>query len=725
MVDSKIKRRKHKNSKYGCPNCKTRRVKCSEDLPQCQNCIKHKVKCGYLDYDDDQLEELRAYKVSKKDEVSELSDRSKRSNSIKKEERFDSSTRNNSETTNSSSGIRENSTSSIPTSLDNTTTFSKQNDLDIENLTIGFKSAPSINYSQNYSNALNHAQSSISQNFDNLLPKASDMSIVYPVYSITNNQELSPYVQDTEYIDYDQLENYYQGSGSSNDMEQQCLLQSLNNPKFQHPYYSSSVPIQPVRPLPHAVPSTGKFKKLKRNEKNYRHLLIDMVIKLGPLINTGQATLIQIRELYGLWLNSFLYQSRYSDLMFSCLINLTTNFLISNSFNNFNLINSDPNKFLEITNVKNILILVSVKYYSVVIKGLRNFLNNNFTPELCSSMSYILSLMSIYDPEATCNSTRCFSDGLFSVLKYNIDLSIKRGQTPPILIPVHLRLMHNIEKSIYFPGYDPTFLNEYRQKLTQLGKIIKQVNLSHDQQLSQTIQKDFDNLSDYTDKTLNEYLPILMANLEDNSVQEEFLFRMTSKWVRLFPSRLLVITKKAHIIEQVLYLFYKFFKKALFAILPQVKFYFLRDFDSPLMLDVFCFINDNEIFTSEKFDDAQIEPFKTELLKLSAYSIRGINYFQKRIQFLYKTIVYQGSTKDLFPLEQRKGFIINIPKLRNIFYESLNLKETNIKSFGKTFIKPFHFPHLEDYNEGNDIDVDVNFLKLTPIGFLENDVLGD
>lgn len=59
-------RRTHKNSRDGCPNCKAKRIKCSEDLPQCQNCIKKEYRCGYLDFPPERLEQIRLKNERKK-----------------------------------------------------------------------------------------------------------------------------------------------------------------------------------------------------------------------------------------------------------------------------------------------------------------------------------------------------------------------------------------------------------------------------------------------------------------------------------------------------------------------------------------------------------------------------------------------------------------------------------------------------------------------------------
>lgn len=769
------KRRKHKNSKFGCPNCKKRRVKCSEDLPQCLNCIKHKVKCGYLDYSPERIEEMKAAKLQEKDEE-EGRTRSNSLNpvlsngsghkgsvgsinpngghkpgSVSKSSLSGTSisgpSMSGTSITGSISGSMNGSISgtslppSVPASLSGTSLatpgsypvsvqptinpskMTRDLDDEIENLSIGLR--PTTHYYNNFNNILNHGNT-ISQDFDNLLTATPDKEgIIYPVYSIVGNQGISPFDINnfgfassgaTPNIDY-----YYE-----EDSLQRNLIESLMNSSSVPQDYliniSSPPPIISSKILPNGIKQQFKFKKLKKVEHNYRALLIDTVIQLGPMISQGTANLIQIRGLYTLWLNSFLYKSYESDLMFSCLINLTTNFLISNVFNNFNLINTNTNNFLNITNTKNILLIITIKYYAIVIKGIRIYLNKNFDPELCSFVSYILSLMSIYDPEVSLNSVNCFTDGLFSVLKFNLNQSIKKGITPPILIPVHLKLMENIQKSIYFPGYDPEFLHEYRDMLSQFGTILSKLKLPTE--LEQYLNKHYSNLWDFTNSSLDEYLPLLIENQDNNQIQQEVLFKMTSTWVRLFPSKLLMINKNSHLMEKVLYIFFKLFKKSLFAIVPQVKYYFLRDFDSPLMLDVFNFLNDNEIYFDDNLNQDYVVKYKDELKVLISYCVRAANYFLKRLQFMYKTIVYESTTKNLFPVPQeRKSFIIDIPKFRKLFYETLNIKETHIKSFNSTLIRPYHFPHTEDMEEGEDgVDM-VDYLTMKEYGFLAGDVV--
>lgn len=717
-----IKRRKHKNSKLGCPNCKKRRVKCSEDFPSCLNCIKHKVRCGYLDYSPEQIEEIQRAKglLIRVDSV--------KTNSLLEEEEmeFDEDDGENPKDLNKDSKQDRDIDKVVKSDLQD----------EINNLSIGFGFRP-VQYHNNFNNVLNHSANSISQNFDNLLAATpdKDMSIVYPVYSIVNNQGLSPFGGlPTE--GFENIDNFTTTTNNNNNNNYNTDHSDLQNNLLRSLMRSSTVPqdylinisspsrITFSKQLPNAINTEFRFKKLKKPERNYSALLIEMVIRLSPKVSTGTSNLTEIRQLYNLWLTSFIYKSFASGLMFSCLINLSTNFLISNSFNTLNII--DHKQFLNVTHVKNILLLLSIKHYAIVIKGIRVHLNKNFDPELCSSVSYILSLMSIYDPEVSLNSINCFTNGLISVLKFNLNLAYKNSLTPPTLIPVHLKLMENIQKSIYFPGYDPLFLNEYQIMLGSFGKLLP--NLALPLPMAIFVNKHYRSLSEYVDKAIRQDLPVIISNLRDNQIQQEVLFKMTSTWVRLFPSKLLITNEKSHIIDKVLYLFFKVFKKSLFAIIPQVKFYFLRDFDSPLMLDVFNFINDTEIFFDTGLNDSFLSKEQSVELKcLISYCIRVLNYFQKRLQFMYQTIIYQLSTNKLFPLEERKSMVIDIPQLRKTYYERLNIEETNIINFNTTLINPSHLPHSKGSHiqsqSPDNVSMKVDYLTMNHNGFLNDDIV--
>ncbi|KAK6463533.1 hypothetical protein DFJ63DRAFT_312841 [Scheffersomyces coipomensis] len=74
LVAERKSRRTHKNSRDGCPNCKAKRIKCSEELPSCSNCIKKNYRCGYLDFPPEKLEHLRKKNDKRNRDISQYND---------------------------------------------------------------------------------------------------------------------------------------------------------------------------------------------------------------------------------------------------------------------------------------------------------------------------------------------------------------------------------------------------------------------------------------------------------------------------------------------------------------------------------------------------------------------------------------------------------------------------------------------------------------------------
>lgn len=65
-------RRTHKNSRDGCPNCRAKRIKCTEELPSCSNCIKKGYRCGYLDFSPERIEHIRRKNILKQQEEEQI-----------------------------------------------------------------------------------------------------------------------------------------------------------------------------------------------------------------------------------------------------------------------------------------------------------------------------------------------------------------------------------------------------------------------------------------------------------------------------------------------------------------------------------------------------------------------------------------------------------------------------------------------------------------------------
>ncbi|SCU90285.1 LANO_0D08218g1_1 [Lachancea nothofagi CBS 11611] len=65
----RVTRRKHRNSRLGCSECKRRRIKCDETLPECRNCVGRQKKgghgnkqCSYLSLNEDDIESFNIQK---------------------------------------------------------------------------------------------------------------------------------------------------------------------------------------------------------------------------------------------------------------------------------------------------------------------------------------------------------------------------------------------------------------------------------------------------------------------------------------------------------------------------------------------------------------------------------------------------------------------------------------------------------------------------------------
>jgi len=862
--DKPIRRRKHKNSKLGCPNCKKRRVKCSEDLPSCMNCVKHKVKCGYLEYTEKELNEIRQYKLS--NEFDDLStdakdssflDKKPRSKLVKSHSLPSNSAKEPEYLTSKSLSVSDSFSTQQPRSLaqplseslnqvllhsqevSRDSEIQQNHDLpfhelpedpeilprhDLQTIANDLRQPQTKNSSAqldlDMNNVLNIAHNSITQNFDNLLGNArtDEIPIIYPVYSInTDSHSSSGYMSDANPY-FVPKRDVFSGqvnpsdNASSHFFNATNVTSTLNLPPTSLAYNSdhsmtsgpstSSIPtyglelssMQPPRQtlqnsqnfqaptpaydnilsnrfgypegnhsLPGALTTPTSFVIIPRDNTNYQLKLISLVKEIGASIAAGTSLLPQIRILYITWLNSFIDHSYSSDLMFSCLLNLTTNYLICNVFGSCPTYRRLKSKlqtgllpyqqvgefslFIDKSKTKNSAIVKSIKYYAKVIKDLRILLNKNDNPELCSSVSYILSLMSIYDPEATLNSTICFRDGLFSILSYNLNLSLKKGEKVPLLIPVHLKLMKNIARSIYLPGYDPSFLFEFKSVLTNFAEMVipvlervKQFTLSQNLppiHSAQFVKLKLFDLLEFVNATIDKHVPVINGNLDDMNIQEEVLFDMLYKWVRLFPSRLTVISRDTDLLEKVLYLFYKVFKKSLFAIFPQVKYHFLRDFDSPIMTDVFTLKNDVDILLHEmdhsvegSILDEYYQPLIPHLKFMSAYLIRMNTFLSKRIMLLYRYIVYEEIPQKMFPINDMRTWrdsIKGVAQTRSDFNKVIGLHELPIKSFLKTPIRKIHYPKIvnesnSDYGDDEiEIEIDLDMTQLQLDGLLAQD----
>ncbi|QBM87109.1 Zn(2)-Cys(6) binuclear cluster domain-containing protein [Metschnikowia aff. pulcherrima] len=771
------RRKKHKNSKLGCATCKRRRVKCQETLPECINCVKHGARCEYLDYSERQLEDFRKAKLE--NETKAVSMR-------------------RSPTENSAPSLESLSLGSTSRGL----TLSKEHEHNASRSIVDGRSAladvfgrpPLRGSGYNPGNflypgvplsALSHGEdlpwrsplspvdneyfqanladtqygntisseialgnerpmyesrdhsldlvpimysSDVRQGFDNLLTE-QDQQIIYPVYSFRKSVESQwSYNSSTSMPPF-----------QSDDAEGNLDVTLPGNMDIGGGENSGEGKGFP-RMLPHAQTSSLTFKILEQEDMDFEARLLLYIVNLGPLISQGKAELQQIRGLYHAWLGHFICKAFDLSIMFLCLTNLTTNYLITNVFRGRQTHDLDSNE--QVNLLRKTLLMHLIQHYAAVIKSLRCLLNKNSDPHLAASVSYLLSIMSIYDPEATLDSTVCFRDGMFSVLSYTLQLSKNNGHAPPPFVPVHMQLAANVVRTVYFPAYDPSFLDEYEVMLRRLGVTINSIKPSEILNLPtfKFIVEVYDDLWTFCQESLKVHIPAVNQNLDNIPFQLDVLFTMFRKWANLGPSRLLTVRKSTDPLEKVLNLFFRLFRKAVYVVLPQVRFCFLRDFDSPLMLDVFPNSCDASVLSSlDSPENLCLVPdaysrVLGELKVLSAYAIRVISFMNMRIAILYKNLVYSEKVRRLYPINNIvdwKDSISDIQATRKEFQERIGLKETHIKSFNQTYISKVHYPRIvepgscetsPDEPDGEQSSP-VEILSLNPYGLLEKDAL--
>lgn len=628
---------------------------------------------------------------------------------------------------------------------------------------------------------LNFQHNAITQNFDNLLAgggggdgdaPGDGTQIIYPVYSIHNSNFVTPGAVEWE-SDYSSSEgNGGSGSGGAADgplvnaplrptgpfAAARDVFRSPEAVKLQLPlrlalaFAEKALLVSPAPPFSRASPGSAlpgaqmtprRFKVPTRLTTNYEELLFQTTAVLAPRIAKGLASLPEIRNLYHVWIGYFIYKAFKSSVMFLCLLNLTTNYLITNVFSAD--MDTRFDALVLLTKTRNMLLVHLIQHYATVIKGLRSLLNHHGDPEMAASVSYILSLMSIYDPGATAHSTTCFRDGMFLVLSYTLHQATRQGVDPPRLIPIHLQLMTNVARTVYLPGYGTLFLYEFESMYARFGAILDRAEKCLPQAGSNLalLKKKYNELLLFSKDAIRHHLPALDSHMDDIEYQEDVLFTMFNRWSKLQPPRFLVATSRAEGLEKVLNLFYRVFRKAIFAVVPQVRFLFLRDFDSPLMLDVFANYNTATILeelkdsTTASIAHEVYQELVPELQYLAAYCVRLITFLTLRTTILYRNLVYEERVRELIPIynvvEWRKS-ITNIEVTRQDFHELIGLLEYPITSFKDTYMTHSHYPQIVDPqspgaklatpkppdNDGADGQVDM--LSLQPHGLLKHDV---
>lgn len=704
------RRRKHKNSKNGCPNCKKRRVKCAEDLPACLNCVKHKVRCGYLDYTAEQIAELKRSKA--------MWDKSDLGDSLETKLHIGSSRH---------SSIKSLGLSEGRSRVDSETSFKL----------VG-KDSPSYFTSP--------SQSVVTKEFNDLLsPSQAGRSIIYPVYSVSmNNESISSGITNDTSFNSSSGSQFPLNSLLDGGIQRPSSQPGNQIHEGQGPYCGFKPTIVPTDyenslALPGGMPTRVVFKPLKRIIMKPDTILSRLTERYARDIITGTCSLDDIKNLYNCVLNYFIRIAYERPLMLNALLYFGFNFV--SLYLQFEQSSKNYINVVDITGDQKTYFLNSIKYYALVIRDLRKFLNQGVEAFLCTSVSYLLSLTSTYDTSATYESAGCFRDGIFSVMSHCMAVAKEQKKDIMGATPVYMRLMANVERCVYFPPYNPLVLIELRSCIQNFNEIL--YSMFSEEDLKHLLEKDIDciimveklskDLLDFVQDTIINYEPLLNLVNTKMDLQEQTLFLMLHRWISMCPAKVALIAFHTDPTQKVLHFLFRATSKILLALFPQVKFFFLRDFDSPLMLDVYSSSKDvhqlqyeianpsRTYFTREMYD-----AHKDELGSLAGQMMRIVTFFQKRLNFIYRETVYKSHDSfEIYDIKEWRKTIKSVSEAREIFLRATNFHEHNIVSFSTTYIKQHHYPLTEPIGYSiNDESVhipDRGFLNLSINGLLKED----
>lgn len=486
-------------------------------------------------------------------------------------------------------------------------------------------------------------------------------------------------------------------------------------------------------PLPGAT--AGAVFRARTTSMDFEPGFFSTISTIEPMVRNGTALLPQIRQLYHIWLGFFILRAVRDPAMFLCLLNLTTNYIITNVLGAPRDWNADgAHSAAAMARVRAVLVVHLIKHYAQVIKHLRALLNKNSNTLLCASVSYILSLMAIYDPEATQHSTRCFRDGLFSVLTHTLRGTLQ--STPaPLSVGVHLRFMKNLTASVYLPAYLPHILHECNRMLAQLGAVLARVTpaLTTDTHTTALVHRDFHHLKQFLHDAIYHYVPAINASLDDPQRQEEIFFTMIRRWTTGHPLRMLVVRKSSDPLEKVVTVFYRLVSKCISSVVPQLRFFFLRDLETPLMVDTILVRFEDLLFADLDapanlcIAPALYHALLNDLKMLASYATRTTTFLGLRLSVLYRGMLTNPAIQLLAPgdnISDWRDSITDVVAARAQGAARVGFNEVQIEAFCNTYIAPAHYPRFGGTPQDPvPAPEAVDFMSLQASGLLARDAM--
>lgn len=697
-------RRRHTNSKLGCQNCKRKKIRCDENLPQCENCSRGKKEtCSYLSLSNNELNRIRITH----------SLRNTQNKLLNSNYRLPTSS-------NLIIGNKNKVNKSLKSdykskSLIESQSLSQSNIKVNTSLILSDSKDDKIN-SYDYSKDFEGMENVLEFKFElSSLPLKIPTIMSYPPIQF-NNLGINDFVNEFEIIPDDEGCRDHSDNSPNNSMD----IDDESTTGSESPNNSSN-------PLKYGFHKPISFKKLNYNQftkpkfesnNNNDKVLPDLSFHV---VQGSNSLLDHINDYINEKLNDS-YDPKSIKLMidaFICLgqVTILNQMKMINKYSddiyNDNYIDMMEGKAFERHGITIANIEHELNGFMKLLDDTSNTdLDFKLADEITISIAYancfitFSNLMLNFSAESYFKSLK----KLFQIFDH-YSKHLQNNNLKPS--PVFHFLINNMQYNmmvINIPSYDPYFIIEYSANIDILGTIYK----SSDKQFGNT-QQDF-----YFKQIINQYtnlqtflkfelLPVIFKLRNEQHVttySTSIIFNLLKKWHIIFPTQAMIFKAstipKVNTIEGLflkdltvcLYIYYYSTSTILDSIFPACKYLFSVSFMTPS--NSFC--DNNKLITTEKNNFYHEINKSTNYYGLSSseliqrnnyYGSRIYTYFKNRYVFFQNNVIWKNPYRSGIIDENR----FNTRKMKNFL-------EMPIRSFNTTLIRPEHYPtKIHDHYE--------------------------
>lgn len=777
-------RRTHKNSRDGCPNCKAKRIKCTEELPSCANCMKKNYRCGYLDFPREKLEMIRQKNYRKKqaelERIVESDPRSISDSKLLLEGDFNNRL------------SHHNNVDPNDYNLEAYLDSSSMND-----------SKPNLNVDKNPQNPViqepgytTTASSSSHSRYGDMLQNDcysnaemnTQDSDTYPYedssYSLAGNSFHSFHVagyKNRDVYSYSQLDvppplqfSYTNGVFNDDMIAEQIPTgfrpneyMNVSNVELQNsPTYlleheiSKTHPASTGSPLPNAISSPHTFTLLKIPFK-YQNFFLRRYLKyyrnsFKYLVNQeyiGYFAPAWTKTTFSSFWTSLFNQAMVLDMYFSFLMDrsLALLYRTCDIITNSDIVVSDTSDAVysnkEGSNLsKRDLSLFANKsyvYYGAAIRDIRKSINNVHIeyPTKLSLFSTWSNLIHVHSNIHTFCLMSCGTSSLS--IKILTEANSIDDVTPTI--KMMFDNFNRFSTGSFVPDYPFDVMLElycdfleFKNFIGENGKNVEEKKKKGVSLQGGLARYDFYELKTFLEELINDYYPKMkqindyyksQKNINDDSgniyfTSTSLLYNLLTSWVMKLPSSLYSLGSHCSPSNKVLYLFYFAVGKALFHVLSPIRSIMIVDtchiFCPKVDFDPTIFMPQSEILDNELY-----QFLKNICSKLS----RVIMFFNHRLS-LYASYLSNDSNlhEEYLRFIPREEGVSDAPDYKDVLHilpPKMNTHERFITSFERERIEACHFPvfDLHDQNLAyQDLMEQERFLQEKRIHLLPNTI---